>query len=72
MICLTAPLDSSYSYTLETNKLNAISPLLVKFFGGDQEIELQALVVLQELMGELQHPPSNQLFLSFLILNLKN
>ena len=54
-----APTDASedqYSYSFEKNTLETTCALLSKFLGGDPERELQALIALQELMDDLQHP----------------
>ena len=48
--------EEQYSYTLDKVLLTHACPLLSKFLGGDADRELQALIALQELMGNLQHP----------------
>jgi hypothetical protein len=58
---MTELLDFFFTYSLNSDKLDAISSLLAKYFNRDHEKELQALVFLQELMEKLEHPPCNQL-----------
>jgi len=55
--CIIAPQDVRET-TLDEPQLVSCAPVLQKFLGGDAEHELQALIVLQELMEKLEHPPN--------------
>ena len=64
--------QKEYSKELFKETLEPRAPLLVKFLGGEAVKELRALLVLQQLMEELQHPAGNYIKIKIVIHSIIN